>query len=240
MQEHLRKCEACRKEISLLEELYTQLNRQQEVLPPVRLKTAFDRILDQERGTVSENPTRNFPVHTREFSIKRWVAAAACVLFLVTAGSTLILLGRTITMENRLARMESVSNEISDLLMAHSFDHLSTSQRINVLELLDRQPSISPEQIGILKETMENDQNTNVKSSAAWVLMKNYRNPAVRPILADALINQPDLYVRLTILRYLASTQDQAFLRLVRQIGSSESEPQMIRNEAARLVAYYN
>lgn len=215
--QHLESCPDCREIFNQYQVLFESIEQAPQRSTPEELSASVI-------GKIKRSTPRKF------LHLAPWAAVAAVLMI----GIVIIA-----HQNQQLTTLQGEIQELSSVVAMNAFDRLPASQRMEVLQMLNLQEEVTPDQIDMLMTTLQQDQNMNVRTSAALILAKHQNNTRIREFLYERILNQTDPYLRITLIRYLAENQDQEFIHLLHQLTQTENVMSEIRKEADKIIGQF-
>ena len=236
--EHLSSCPACRSEAEEIERMWHQLGRLEETedVPTgrmrVRLWSALS-VYEEGRATFGGRLRRAIErVWPREPAWQLGLTAAALVVGLLAGGR----LAPTPAPPTAAAPASDTSAEIAALrgelhsmqetISLSLLQHQSASERLRGVDMSAR---VGPDErvIGALLETVQHDENDNVRLAAIEALAPVVAQPLVSRELLEVLGRQDSTLVRVSLAELLLRSGVPGAEQAVRQlVAGDELEPQ--------------
>lgn len=226
MQNELNQSPELTVELAQLKVMMGILDSDLEVVPSERLKSNFDKFLNEqidlaqlENKSPNQNLTKADKVKTFKLSSLYKYAAAAVVLVLVG-----VLVGRTYTQEEQI-------DKLSDDLYA-MLEQKSTSQRIKAVNMSHDMDTPSDGILDALINTMNTDKSSNVRLAAVTALEKFTTDEKVINAFINSLGVQEDPTVTIALINILASIKEQNAIKPLEQLLNDEKHMQFVKDEA--------
>lgn len=206
-----------------LKEVMGAMERAANLEPGQKLKTNFDRLLEEEIGNSKTKTVFFQPVVYR---------VAAAVAFLVVAG-----MGGYWVMQNqkqaqRLAEIEKEMEATKQMMMAMMNNDQSASQRITGVTVAYKFEKADDEIVNVLVKTMHEDSNTNVRMAALEALSKFHEDPTVRKKLVHSLAVQKDPVVQIALIQLLVTIKEKGVMKDLERITKDKTIMKAVKDEA--------
>jgi len=201
--EHVRDCPACQQRLRQLETLRRLIASDPQPAAPPALRSHFLALLAAEK--VAQ------PTHEKTAGpfLVRWLrpgwSRVAASLALVALGALLTLWLRPQT-PSRIAH-RGISHLGLQLAMAPA-SPTTAGDRLGLIRQVPRQAQPGDPLVQVLITTLNADPNPNVRLAAAEALYRLRADPTVPPALMQALPNQTDPNVQITLIELLVALRD--------------------------------
>jgi len=200
---HLSKCEACK---IALDETRIMLDKIDEVpsyQPPDSLRSDFYQMLQQEKQQVSTHEQK------RQYSLKQVWSFAAQVVLLVGVGIAIGWFLKSKSGEQQqLAHLNQRVEELNRRVQYVSLDKPTASQRIKAINQINTEAAPNEKMLDVLINTMNNDENTNVRMAAIYALSQYKNQSKVRKALIASLEQQTDPILQITLINLLVTFKE--------------------------------
>ena len=206
-------------------------------------RVAEFQLLDQAiAGSLTYEPSPEMLYSFREKIIEerdesrkdyRWFQAAAAIVLMVAGFGA----GR-VTMDGSQSTQgySELKNEVQvlqQMVMMNSLKDHTASERLQVINTIEETPSIVDEKlIETLIQTMNSDDNTNVRFAAIQALGKFKDLEEVKYSMIRSLGYQEDPLVQIALINQLMEAKEQAAIGPIRKIADNESSPDEVRRIA--------
>ena len=212
-------------------QLYEQLSavlqaidQSADLEPGQRLKTSFDKLLEEESRQQRPSKTILFqPVFYR--------AAAAIVL--VAAGIVIgYWVNKNLQQEAQIAALQKEVMETKQMMIAMLDNQQSASQRMIGTTVALKMNKPDDDIIRALAKAMNGDPNTNVRLAAFEALLKFQGEPVVRKTLIESLAVQTDPSVQITLIQFLVKMREKEIVEQLQKIADDAGTIKAVRDEA--------
>lgn len=226
--DHLKSCNECQEEYSRIKQIMNEIAQTPEEQPNSTLRMDFYHMLEQEKQF---NNNQNSTISIK--SAKNFLNYAAAILLIFGAG---LLLGKNIQWRTEYdARFDSLNKQamlIRQNVSMASLMQPTTSQRLQAVNILHEQAEEDNKIIDVLIQTLNYDENVNVRMAAANALAKYPENKSVRDALIRALDNQKEPALQIKLINILMKAQDQRAKRLFHEIIQSKETLPVVKQQA--------
>jgi predicted nucleic-acid-binding protein len=241
VEQHLAKCNTCSDEVEETMQLMDAMQNRTNKQPSASLKTGFYKMLDNEKNKSSDivkiNPqiTRNEEygqrgqeqTHNKFFFYR----VAATIAILITG----FLIGYMFN-PNRAGNGElaSLQNDVTQMktMMFSQLDANSASKRIEAVRDLEKYSKPDEEVTQSLINTMNNDENINVRTAAANALSKYAYDEDVKSALINALDKQKDPLMQITLINILVDLKERKAIEPMKELLLNDSTMNVVRAQA--------
>lgn len=228
VQDHISACAPCRAEIENLTAVWAKLGVLPDEQPSGELRHRFYSMLETYKSEAERAAARPFPVRLisgwREwFTFRRPAFAASFSIFLLLMG---IGTGWVISGSGgKSARLSSLQREVQDMRQTVALSLLSqpsASERLQGISYSAAVQSPNSKTLAALVNTLNTDQNPNVRLAAVEALYLFRNQPGVRDSLVGSLAVQDSALVQVALIDLLVEIRDER---------ASEALKALIKNE---------
>ncbi len=224
---HIKRCEQCSNELSQLGLLNKKLSKVKNIETPRSLSEEFLSAIDMEQRKF-EN--RIFRYENLRFTLK---IAASIILFI--AGLVFgVLISNSGKVNTRVAKLENEVSRLEEAVTVAVFNEHTTSQKIKAVYYFDDQSRINPALIKALTNALNNDDNINVRITAAKSLFRYNNIPEVRELLIKSLVNQNEPMVQILIIDHLVAINEKGAAESLKGLVNSNNTNNIVKQYAAR------
>ena len=228
-QELMRNQEA-RKLYNELKEVIGLMENSIDLEPSAKLKAGFDQVLRQES---TSSRARTIFFHPSLYRV------AAAVALLLISGAIGFWISNNNLQQKELAilkeQMDSTRRQLEEtkqLMYAMLGNDQSASQRIRGVNVAMEISNADNEIVEALLKAMQTDANTNVRLAALDALSRFQQDPAVRKGLIDALSEQTDPMVQISLIQLLVQMKEKGVVRDLQKIVDDAGTMQAVKDEA--------
>ncbi|MBN1339321.1 MAG: HEAT repeat domain-containing protein [Bacteroidales bacterium] len=206
VREHIASCSSCRHELDALSEVISGLTTMADVEPPSGMKERFLSKLKEEKVRTSRE---------RDGLRKVWLynpfsQIAAGLAILLTGVLLGIVLGMPSSKNhNDIVELRNELDATKQMLFMSKLDQSSASQRIQAVNLIQDFPQPGDNILSALIQTMNGDDNVNVRIAAVYALAQFNSSRLVRDALAESLSLQKDPLVQITLINVLVQIREE-------------------------------
>ena len=238
---HLPHCPACQQQLQQLRTLLLDLADLPSPVPPLSLRDNFLAALDQEKTTlaastpavaaaVPETPVLPLWAPT---PVGRWLRVAASVALLLV-GALAGLLLRPLNRPDTAARPAPAPSQLAVQLANAAGQSATASRRLLLVQQAPTSVSPGDPAVQVLVLTLNADPNPNVRLAAAEALYRLRADPRVAPALAQALPNQTDPNVQITLIELLVALRDKRAVLPLEQLARQPGALPAVRQQATQ------
>ncbi|WP_187314129.1 HEAT repeat domain-containing protein [Hymenobacter puniceus] len=237
---HLPQCAACTQHVQQLRMLLGQLADLPVLVPPLAVRDNFLAALAHEQAAQAATaPLPSQAQHPEARVVLLWAPTLAGQWLRVAASVALLAVGALLGMllnQQRLspAGLSSAASELSTQLAATAAQPASASYRLRLVQQTPASLPPGDPAVQILVTTLNADPSPNVRLAAAEALYRLRADPRVAPALVQALPNQTDPNVQITLIELLVALRDRrAVLPLERLARQPDALP-AVRQQASQ------
>ena len=224
VEKHIQTCAKCRLELDQYRELFQAIATHKLEKPGPLLRENFNTMLQSEINIVAttkiielEKDKKPSPFINPSYLLK----AAAC-LVLVASG---IFIG-TITKKNTAAvepgtQMAELKNEVKEMkeaLMYNLLNNESASERIRGVSYADKMNNPDQDVLHALINTLNRDENVNVRLAALNYVSKFTSSQMVRDSLITSLGKQKEPLIQIVLINILTDKKESRAIGTIREI----------------------
>ena len=235
IEKHLEGCESCLDMFNDTRQLLNLMDEKKVIKPDDNLRINFYHMLHREIGGkdhqgISEKNEKR----TGFYKLTRFRAAAGIAL--LTGGMIMgVVFGSFLTRSDKSDETARLSNEINELRKTAMFSLLrdeSSSSRIQAVNYITEIPDPDRKMIDAMISTLNNDENVNVRLTAAFALSKFGSDQAVRDSLVNSLSRQKDPIIQVSLINILVDLREQKARLPIQEILSDEKTMDVVKSVA--------
>ena len=241
VQLHLEGCKICRQEVEELAIVMNEINTTPENKPSSNLKANFIQMIadEKEKSKVIEAK----PIKTAQAQSHYPNIRFLNPMYQVAAGFAILisglLLGLLINKNSSIDNTEllALQNEVSTMkqvVMLSKLDQSSPSSRIQAVSYIDEISVPDPKVINALINTMNTDDNSNVRLAATTALSRFTDDQTVRDALIGSLAIQDDPMVQITLINIMIGLHETKANSYIQQIASNEETNKSVKSIAEK------
>ena len=236
---HLPNCSACQKELTELRHLLSCIDDQLAPMPPLALRDNFLAQLAEEKMSlpklVTQEPTAPTEAKVVAFwaptPTARWLRVAASIA-LLAVGAVLGLLLRPAGSLDMAARQPDASTKLAAHLTAATSQPATASRRIQLVAEAPATVQPGDPAVQVLINTLNADPSPNVRLAACEALYRLRADPRVGPALVQALPNQRDPNVQITLIELLVALRDKRAVPTLERLSRQPDALPAVRQQA--------
>lgn len=193
--------------------------------PSVNLDAGFYQLLAHEKSEQRSSAWKNF------FS---WPELAPRLAFASAALLLGIGLGYFIRPNQPVGDMQALTQQVTDLkemMMLSLLEKESATERLRAVNLTSEITEASAKVTSALLQTLNTDENVNVRLAALEALIPYSKNSEVREALIHSIARQQSPLVQVALAELMAKIQERASVKELEKIIQSERTPAEVRNK---------
>ncbi len=241
VQTHLEDCKNCRQEIEELAIVMNEINTTPEQEPSEKMRTNFMSMIEEEKLkaiAIEAKPIKASNAqnqHARFRFINPMYQVAAGFAILISG----LLMGLLINKNNgtNTTDLIALQNEVSymkQVVMLSKLDQASPSSRIQAVNYVDELSSPDPKIIDALINTMNTDENSNVRLAATTALARFTNNQTVREALINSLAIQEDPMVQITLINIMIGLNETKANPYIERIANNSNTNKSVKSIAQK------
>lgn len=236
---HLPNCPACQTELAELRQLLSCLDDQLAPMPPLALRDNFLAQLAEEKANLPK-AVAAAPAAPTEAKVvafwaptptARWLRVAASIA-LLAVGAVLGLLLRQNPALDMAARQPDASTTLAAHLTAATSQPATASRRIQLVTEAPASVEPGDPAVQVLINTLNADPSPNVRLAACEALYRLRADPRVGPALVQALPNQRDPNVQITLIELLVALRDKRAVPTLERLSRQQDALPAVRQQA--------
>ena len=231
---HIKKNEKWTREYENLKEVVELMENNEELTPPPSLKEGFDDMLAKEMGEpelaiedIQPEPTKTVYWNTT----RMWMQIAASVTILIIGLIAGYKLTSNANQEEILALRKEM--EVTKTLVLSSLSNQSASSRINAVNASYQITAMDDDIINALIQTMDTDENANVRLAAIDALSEFVDEEKVRLALIESLSTQDKPIVQIALINLMIQLKEGRAKKAFQQIIDDEASISVVKDEAS-------
>ncbi|WP_022822446.1 HEAT repeat domain-containing protein [Hymenobacter norwichensis] len=236
---HLPNCTVCQTHLAELRQLLSCIDDQPNLMPPLALR---DNFLGQLAAEKSALPQATAPVSAAPAEAKvvafwaptptaRWLRIAASIA-LLAVGAVLGLLLRPTGTPDMASRQPGASEALAAHLTAATSQPATASRRISLVAEAPATLQPGDPAVQVLINTLNADPSPNVRLAACEALYRLRADPRVGPALVQALPNQRDPNVQITLIELLVALRDKRAVPTLERLSRQQDALPAVRQQA--------
>jgi hypothetical protein len=217
-------------QLTQLHELY-RLEEQLDVMvspsPSGKLDYRFYEMLDRQKAGLHRFSWRGFLgriVDSNEAAPRMAWASLALV-----AGIFIGYMFKPARDDQQVAMLSNQVNELKEMMMLSLLEKESATERLRAVSLTQEMDQVSSTVTNALFQTLDNDQNINVRLAALEALKPYVRNDSVRQRLVQSIAKQESPLVQVALADLMVALQERRALKELEKIRDDERTPYDVR-----------
>lgn len=218
---HLKTCDKCNKEFEQFKQLNDKLNHIKKIDTGEEFRNEFINKLEEEKLNLNKSYSINNIYKT---SLK----IAAGILLFILGSFFGYYFSQNITVKN-------LQSQVNYLQQSYSLSVLkgqTVSSKIKAINYFDGEIIIQPEFLSILENILNNDDNVNVRISAAKALFKYSKNKDVNVILLKSLKIQTEPMVQIELIEFLVNENNKQAIDELKILLENQNTNYIVRQYA--------
>jgi hypothetical protein len=229
IQAHLAGCPSCREELESLSAIWTKLGVLPEERPSPTLRTRFYTMLENHQNETAEATRKTGIVKRLQARLKPFPIARPALQFSLSLILLLIGLAAGSIITNRTGRpaeFAQLQNEVRTMRQTLAISLLEKSSAFERLQGVNLSYDMKEPDSGLLEallETVNTDQNINVRLAAVDALYLFYDNPIVTEGVAGMLSNQTSPLVQVALIDLVVNMHERRAVESLKNLIQSET-----------------
>lgn len=233
LEAELGQSESLRRELAALRQVFSDLDAVAMEQPGPELHDRFYRFLEEEQREVSRNDAPDGEGTRRALRRFEWRVAAAVALLIIGLGFGM-LWQRNLKQQQQINELVAEVQQTRKMMVLSMLEERSASQRIKALNTVQRErSSVDDQVIDALINTLNTDDNINVRTKAAEALLQFADHPGVVPALIRSLHLQEHPEVQITLIEVLVASRAEGAVDELQEMMEREELMEVVRNKAA-------
>lgn len=228
---HLEVCDACKKELEALRELFHVFEAEKTIDVPNNISTNFYAMLEQEKAKNDiPVPFPNSNVKTKTIPIGNVFKVAASIALIIGA----FLLGKYQKGQESNALLAQAANEnmaIKQTAMLSLMENKSASKRIQGVGYIESFEMPDEAIVKALADRVLFDENTNVRLTAATALQQFTASEIVKNTFIEVLKIEKDPGIQILIIQALVKIQEKKAVMPMRELLENEETQPFVKAE---------
>jgi hypothetical protein len=235
VKQHLSECASCQAELEQSLIIFDELKKTEDKEPPRSIRANFLQTLENEKAGLQQ--TQVVPMHNNVR--KLWLhnpfsQMAAGFAILITGVLLGFILNNNKTDNNEIAQMHNEMDQMRQMLFLSKLDNNSASQRMQAVSYTQDLMAPNPEIIDALVETMNSDDNVNVRMAAIHALQKFATDPGIRDELVNSLKSQEDPLLQITLINILVEIQEDKAIDVMKDLLQKDETMDAVKEMAEK------
>jgi len=223
--EHLRVCADCRNEVEQFKQLFDEMATVQLEQPSPALRENFNLMLQSELNiaATTEMLKKRKEADVVPIKPKRiWMQIAASII--LVAGGVLVgmQLSNSGSSKAEIAELKNEMQSVKETMMLNQLSQESASDRIQAVSYAEGFNKPNPKILQALMQTLNTDENLNVRLAAANAMGKFLNDPSVIESLIASLRTQKEPLVQIALITMLTEKKETKAIEPIREIISNK------------------
>jgi hypothetical protein len=193
---HLAQCASCSTKLEQFKNLNEIFVKTNKVKTPQSFKNEFASILEAEKSKISKS---RFSLS----SIKSTMKIAASILIFVAGTIFGIIIQNQSLSTSKISKLEYELNNLKQQVIFETLKNQSASEKIQAINFTTYNQNIERKLADILVETLNTDENINVRLAALDALSQFSNEPSIRNGLINSLSMQENPYLQVGLIKVL-------------------------------------
>jgi hypothetical protein len=213
-------------------QLETKMAKLDFASPSSDLDDRFYQMLGKEQAKRSSFSWREF-FSWPELAPK---LALASVMLVIGVGVGYLLRPAAVSESTEMAELGKQMSEMKEMMMLTLLEKESASERLRAVSLTEDMDKASDKVTSALLETLNNDENINVRLAALDALRPYVNKSNVREELIRSIAKQDSPLVQVALAETMASLQVKSSVKELEKILKSEKTPSEVKNRIQKSI----
>jgi uncharacterized protein (UPF0147 family) len=210
--------------LSLLEDQVVKLN---EPTPSLQLDQKFYSMVGDEKRSISKvSAWKNFFTWPALFP-----KLAMASVFLLIGVSVGYFVRPEATGSEQITVLSNQVNDLQEMMMLSLLEKESVTERLKAVSLTGQMDQASQKVTGALLETLNNDENVNVRLAALDALHPYIKDSKVREALIKSIAVQNSPLVQIALAEVMAESQVKSSVKELQKILQDEKTPRDVKKK---------
>jgi len=232
---HLKECKICHTELEQILIVINDLNIIKDEQPSPVLRDNFIQMLNEEKEKVKTQKVIDINSHKRKIWLYSPFSQIAAGFALLITG---ILFGMFLQINQgsniEVSQLKTEMNQMKQMLFMAKLDQSSASQRIQAVNFTQDLSQPNKEILETLIQTMNTDDNVNVRMAAIYALSKFTNENIVRNALVNSLKTQEDALLQITLINILVQIKEDKAVDVMKDILQKEETIDAVKQMAEK------
>ncbi len=231
---HLQSCHQCQAELEHLLLVINDLKLIKEEQPSEKLRENFLRMMHEEKSKQQIKEAGSTTSDKKIWLYNPFSQIAAGLAILITGAFLGMLLNKQPQNNGEVAQLQAEVEQVKQLLVLAKLDQPSASQRI--LAANYSKEIIKPDDkiLTALIETMNTDENVNVRMASIYALSKFTNDKSVREALVESLKSQEDALLQITLINILVKIKEESSIDVMKELLQKEETIEAVKQMAEK------
>lgn len=231
-EQHLESCDNCLEELRRTQQLMALMEQSPVEEPPMELDLKVSEMIKKEQQQMKKAPV-TIHIHLN------WRQIAAAVLIFVTgalAGKFLLTTNEQVKNPSQVVALQNEMDDMRQLLMFAMLRQDSPSERLKAVYFTEDINQFDDNVLSALFNTLNADENVNVRLAAANALLQHSHSAAVRQGLIEALEQQSEPLIQIVLIQSLVALKDKNVVPVVEQFIDNDAVHETVQTEARKAI----
>ncbi|MEQ9404880.1 MAG: HEAT repeat domain-containing protein [Cyclobacteriaceae bacterium] len=225
----IEKSEKWKAEYERLKKVLNLMDSTEELQPDESLRSDFNQMLEKEISEM-EGGAR---VVKMETSNRQWfMRIAASLIFVILTATIVILINQNQQNQREMMALRNEMEQTKRLVISSLQNQNSASSRLNGVNTSMVMQSSDDEIITALVNTMNTDDNTNVRLAAVSALARFSEEAQVRRALLEALETQNDPVVMINLINLMVKLKEEGAIQPLKNLIEKQETHEAVKDEA--------
>lgn len=211
-----------------LDQMHDRLLKSAEALPSLRLDDSFYSMLAQEK---KETAKSRFRFQWPDWNVMFTRLAFAVVLIAAGFAGGYFLQRSAGGDTPDVKRLTQEVSDLKEMMMLSLLEKESATERLRAVSLTNDMPEVSAKVTNALFETLNNDENVNVRLAALEALKPYVQDGNVRKMLVRSIGKQDSPLVQVELATLMVELQEKKSVKELRKLLENESTPSEIKTK---------
>lgn len=241
IEKHLRTCTNCNKIFQEINTLSKAIEYAAKELPGPKLQQGFEHMLQQEINIMDNYKKRkNTAFSIASFSRFPYNIAASVILFVsgLLAGYLLWSKKTLVQQPSEITELRNEVKEMKKAVMFNLLDNASASERIKAVGYVEEIKRPDNKVIQALLQTINHDENVNVRLAALYSVAKFSDMQIVKDSLVVSLPLQKDPIIQIVMINILTEQKESRAKKAIHDILRNENTVEQVKEVAKKGLKY--
>jgi hypothetical protein len=235
IRQHLSECKSCQAELEQNLIIFDELKKIKDEEPPKNLRANFMQTLETEKMNIQQAPVIPISRNTRKLWLHNPFSQMAAGFAMLISGVLLgLLINNNQGNKSEIAQMHNEMDQMRQMLFLSKLDNNSASQRMQAVSYTQEMMTPNPEIIEALVETMNTDDNLNVRLASIHALSKFSNDPDIRDELVNSLKLQDDPLLQITLINILVEIQEEKAINVMKDLMQKDETMDAVKEMAEK------
>jgi len=222
-EEHLVKCESCRKEIDQIKILDKTINKFPAKTPQPGHFSSFEDMLQKEK--------KELKIQEPNVKLLSWKTAfqIAASILLLLAGYIYGEYRGIVSAQTQIVQLQEQSQQLKTNMTLAMLDNRSASKRIQAVNYTEEINMPDNQVLNAIIGRLQKDDNINVRLAAAASLSRFQENQLVRDAFITALETEENPEVQIAVIQFLAHVKDERSVTPMKKLLNQPEVPEYVK-----------